>query len=73
MNDRNWIQKNWGFPEAPITILFKKIEELEQKLVKLEEKNVETTNCLYENYNTIDAVNFRIDILSKHCGIIEDA
>jgi hypothetical protein len=72
MSDPNWFQKKWGMPEVPTDILFKKIEELEQRIVKLEEENVETTNCLYENANSIDAVDARIDILAEHCGITED-
>ena len=72
MSDRNWFQKKWGLPEVPADVLFKKIEELERRIVKLEEENVETTNCLYENYNSIDAVDARIDILAEHCGSIKD-
>ena len=72
MSDPNWFQKKWGMPEVPTDILLKKIEELEQRIVKLEEENVETTNCLYENANSIDAVDARIDILAEHCGIIKD-
>jgi hypothetical protein len=72
MSDPNWFQRKWGTPEVPTDILFKKIEELEQRIVKLEEENVETTNCLYENANSIDAVDARIDILAEHCGITED-
>ena len=72
MSDPNWFQRKWGTPEVPTDILFKKIEELEQRIVKLEEENVETTNCLYENANSIDAVDASIDILAEHCGITED-
>ena len=72
MSGPNWFQKKWGMPEVPTDILLKKIEELEQRIVKLEDENVETTNCLYENYNSIDAVDARIDILAEHCGITED-
>ena len=72
MSDRNWFQKKWGLPEVPADVLFKKIEELEQRIVKLEEENVETTNCLYENANSISAVDARIDILAEHCGITKD-
>jgi predicted metal-binding protein len=72
MSDPNWFQKKWGMPEVPTDILLKKIEELEQRIVKLEEENVETTNCLYENANSISAVDARIDILAEHCGITED-
>ena len=66
MSDPNWFQKKWGMPEVPADILLKRIEELEQRIVKLEEENVETTNCLYENANSIDAVDARIDILAEH-------
>jgi hypothetical protein len=69
MSDPNWFQRKWGTPEVPTDTLFRKIEELEQRIVKLEEENVETTNCLYENANSIDAVDARIDILAEHCGI----
>ena len=72
MSDPNWFQRKWGTPEVPTDILFKKIEELEQRIVKLEEENIETTNCLYENANSIDAVDARIDILAEHCGITKD-
>jgi hypothetical protein len=68
----NWFQKKWGTPEVPTDILFKKIEELEQRIIKLEYENIETTNCLYENANSIDAVDRRIDILAECCGCIED-
>jgi hypothetical protein len=39
---------------------------------RLEEENVETTNCLYEIYNSISAVDRRIDILDEHYGITKD-
>ena len=44
--------------------LYAKIEELEDRIAKLEEENVETTNTLYELMNSIDAVDTRIDILT---------
>ena len=72
MSDKNWLQKKWGTSEVPTDVLFKKIEELEQKIIKLEEENVETTNTLYEIMNSVDAVDARIDILAEHCGITED-
>ena len=72
MSDRNWFQKKWGFPEVPTDVLFKKIEELERRIVKLEEENVETTNVLYEIMHSVDAVDARIDILAEHCGCIKD-
>ncbi len=69
MRDPNWFQKKWGTPEVPTEILFKKIEELEQRIVKLEDENISTTNELYRLENSLDA---RIDILAEHCRISED-
>ncbi len=66
MSDRNWFQKKWGLPEVPADVLFKKIEELEQRIVKLEEENVETTNVLYELMENIRAVDARIDIVAEN-------
>ena len=73
MNERNWFQKKWGtLGEVPTEVLLKKIEELEERMVKLEEENVETTNTLYEIMHSVDVVDARIDILAEHCGITED-
>ena len=44
--------------------LYAKIVELENRIANLEEENIETSNCLYELGNSIDAVDVRIDILS---------
>jgi len=44
--------------------VFTKIVELENRITKLEEENIETTNTLYELMNSIDAVDVRIDILT---------
>ena len=44
--------------------LYAKIVELENRIANLEEENIETSNCLYELSNHIDAVDARIDILS---------
>ena len=65
--NRNWFQKKWGTPEVPTEVLFRKIEELEQRIVKLEDENVETTNTLYEIMHSVDAVDARIDILAERC------
>lgn len=50
--------------------LDEKIKVLEEKyqgslrdIKRLEEENIETTNCLYELQNSIEAVDNRIDIL----------
>ena len=67
MNERNWFQKKWGtLGEVPTEVLLKKIEELEERMVKLEEENVETTNTLYEIMHSVDAVDARIDILHTY-------
>jgi hypothetical protein len=66
MSDPNWFQKKWGTPEVPTDILFRKIEELEQRVIKLEEENVETTNTLYEIMHSVDAVDARIDIVAEN-------
>ena len=67
--DSNWFQKKWGTPEVPTEILFRKIEELEQRIVKLEDENISTTNELYRLENSLDA---RIDILADKCGCVEN-
>ena len=43
--------------------VYSKLVELEERIVALEQENVETSNCLYELVNSIDAVDARIDIL----------
>jgi uncharacterized small protein (DUF1192 family) len=69
MDERNWFQKKWGtFGEVPTELLFKKIEELEKRIVNLQEENVETTNTLYEIMHSVDAVDARIDILADDWG-----
>lgn len=69
MNDPNWFQRKWGTPEVPTDILFRKIEELEQRILKLEDENISTTNELYRLQNSLDA---RIDILAEKCGCINN-
>ena len=44
--------------------IYSKMVELEERIAKLEEENVETTNLLYELGNSIDAVDTRIDIVT---------
>jgi len=44
--------------------VYSKLIELEERIVALEQENVETSNCLYELVNSIDAVDARIDILT---------
>jgi hypothetical protein len=67
MTDVNWFQKKWGkMDEVPMDDVYKRLIELEMKVQKLEEENVETTNELYRLENSLDA---RIDILAEHCRI----
>jgi len=44
--------------------VYSKLIELEERTVALEQENIETSNCLYELMNAIDAVDARIDILT---------
>lgn len=44
--------------------VYSKLVELEERIITLEQENVETSNCLYELVNSIDAVDARIDILT---------
>ena len=44
--------------------VYSKIVELEERILHLENENVETSNCLYELSNHIDAVDARIDIVT---------
>jgi hypothetical protein len=72
MSDKNWFQKKWGTPKVPIDILLDRVEELENRLIKLEEENIETSNVLYELMENIRAVDNRIDIIAEHCGVNQD-
>ena len=49
--------------------LYSKLIELEDRISKLEEENISTTNELYRLENSLDA---RIDILAEHCRINKD-
>jgi len=44
--------------------VYSKIVELEERILNLEHENIETSNCLYELSNHIDAVDARIDIVT---------
>ena len=48
--------------------LTRHVQSLEERIKKLEEENVETTNLLYEVINSIEAVDHRIDILADDWG-----
>lgn len=58
----------WFFSPNKKTIqedsVYSKLAELEERIIMLEQENVETSNCLYELMNSIDAVDARIDILT---------
>lgn len=65
----NWFRK-WIFDEEiPIDDVYKRLYELEAKVERLEEENVELTNELYRMENSLDA---RIDILAERCRINYD-
>ena len=44
--------------------IYSKIIELEDRIARLEDESVGTDNVLYELSNSIDAVDYRIDILA---------
>ena len=70
MTDPYWFHKKWGLkPEVPIDDVYERLVELENRVLKLEEENVELTNELYRLENSLDA---RIDILAEHCRINYD-
>ena len=63
---KNFIQWLFEPTQKPIVEeidLYEKIVELEKRIEKLEEENIETTNCLYELGNSVNAVDARIDIV----------
>ena len=65
----NWFKK-WSFEEdVPMDDVYKRLYELEAKVERLEEENVELTNELYRMENSLDA---RIDILAERCRINYD-
>ena len=59
-----WFFKPSKKPIVEDIDLYAKIIELENRIVKLEEENTETSNTLYELMNSLDAVDSRIDILT---------
>ena len=74
-----WLH-NWGYGEQlPIDEVYDRLAALEQKysgaledIKRLEEENIETSNCLYEIMNSVEAVDARIDIIAEHCGVNQD-
>jgi hypothetical protein len=70
MSDPYWFHKKWGLkPNVPMDDVYDRLVELEDKVRKLEEENVELTNELYRMENSLDA---RIDILAERCRIDYD-
>ena len=69
MISTNWFRK-WSFNEdVPMDKLYERLVELEAKVERLEEENVELTNELYRMENSLDA---RIDIIAERCRINYD-
>jgi predicted nucleic acid-binding Zn-ribbon protein len=67
MTDPYWFHKKWGLKqETPMDEVYERLAALEDKVKRLEEENVETTNELYRMENSLDA---RIDIIVEHCKI----
>ena len=73
-DDPYWFEKKWGLDdkslEKRIATLERLVVELQEKyqgalmdIKRLEEENIETSNCLYELYNSTEAIDRRIDIL----------
>jgi hypothetical protein len=58
--------KKWEMNNIPIDTLLNKVLLLEERVKKLEEENVETSNTLYELMNSIEAVDDRIDIVANN-------
>jgi len=70
MTDSYWFYKKWRLkPNVPMDDVYDRLVELEDKVRKLEEENVELTNELYRMENSLDA---RIDILAERCRIDYD-
>jgi hypothetical protein len=68
--DPYWFFRKWGIDESiPMNEIYERLSELEQRILKLEEENVGTTNELYRLENSLDA---RIDIIAERCGIQYD-
>jgi len=68
--DPYWFFRKWGIDESiPMDEIYERLSELEQRILKLEEENVGTTNELYRLENSLDA---RIDIIADRCGIQYD-
>lgn len=62
---RKFIHWFFSSDEEPVTNdVYSKLVELQERIEALEAENIETSNCLYELDNSIQAVDARIDILA---------
>ena len=52
-----------GELQEKVKVLENKYQGALRDIKRLEEENIETTNCIYEIQNSIEAVDNRIDIL----------
>jgi hypothetical protein len=67
MSEQHWFYRKWGLnQETPMDEVYERLAALEDKVKRLEEENVETSNELYRMENSLDA---RIDIIVEHCKI----
>lgn len=46
------------------------ISQLQKRIENLENENIETTNCIYELQNQIEAVDARIDIVLSEKDVL---
>ena len=60
----NWLSKKWGIEidSTGMDEIYNRLADLEQKVIVLQEENIELTNELYRLENSLDA---RIDILAS--------
>ena len=74
--DPYWFHKKWGLNDKSlaerIVVLENIAAELQEKyqgalldIKRLEEENIETSNCLYEIMNSLDAISLRIDTIEN--------
>ena len=70
MSEQHWFYRKWGLnQETPMDEVYERLAALEDKVKRLEEENVETSNELYRMENSLDA---SIDILAERCRIDYD-
>jgi hypothetical protein len=68
--DPYWFHKKWGINQPPS--ILDVVAKLEERIQKLEEENIETTNTLYELMNSLEAIDRRIDIVAEQFGCIDN-